>query len=308
MTNPKWKQFEIAVAAFISALDSNAIVTHDAMLPDIDTGTLRQRDVWIETKVCEHFSLKILVSCKRYKSKLNQQHMDAFIGELASSGAQKGVIYSYSGFTKPALEKAHVKGISCCQLYQNQTPTLPESLIFDAYLFTPAVHFQVHWLKQLQVRPKTVNELLNLDLSDSNDSSKMTLLDQLEEKYYEQRKKIRARARESGDTPTDWVDRITFKSPQEEEFLIVEFGGAWDVYKALLEGYIINGSYSFTEKEFKGEQSFPDISKHGPNPGDSWVKIDELPKDLDKKSVIGVLYGGEAGFRQGLLNLGDNKI
>ena len=59
---------------------------NDAMIPDKDTGEPRQRDVWIETKVCDHFPLKILVSCKRYKAKLNQQHLDAFIGELRSSG------------------------------------------------------------------------------------------------------------------------------------------------------------------------------------------------------------------------------
>jgi len=45
MKDPKWKQFEIAVAQFVSALDPNAKVTHNAQLPDKHTGKLRQRDV-----------------------------------------------------------------------------------------------------------------------------------------------------------------------------------------------------------------------------------------------------------------------
>ncbi|MFA5923837.1 MAG: hypothetical protein WC856_21515 [Methylococcaceae bacterium] len=65
---PKWKEFELAVASFLSALDPNAMVTHDAILPDEDTGEPRQRDIWIETQVCHHFNIKILVSCKRYKA------------------------------------------------------------------------------------------------------------------------------------------------------------------------------------------------------------------------------------------------
>jgi hypothetical protein len=64
-----------------------------------------------------YFPLKILVSCKKYKRKLDQQDIDAFNGELISSGAHKGVIYSYSGFNKYAIEKCKVLGISCCKLY-----------------------------------------------------------------------------------------------------------------------------------------------------------------------------------------------
>ena len=228
MKNPKWRQFEVAVASFISALDPHAKVTHDAMLPDMDTGTPRQRDIWIETKVFDHFPLKILVSCKRYSSKLNQQHIDAFVGELLSSGAQKGVIYSLSGFTEPALKKAQVKGISCCRLYQNEIPDLPESLLFDAYLLTPAVHFRPVVLEYSIGQPETINELLDLNLPDSN--RKISLLDLIEEKYYEQRKHIRSKARKTGDIPSDWTDSITIKDPRTgTKLIVVEFGGSWNL-------------------------------------------------------------------------------
>ncbi|MBI2150580.1 MAG: restriction endonuclease [Acidobacteria bacterium] len=81
--------------------------------------------------------MKLLISCKRYKRKLNQQDIDAFNGELLSSGAHKGIIYSYSGFGKNAVEKAQKIGICCCTLYKDQAPEIPEILKFHAYCFIP---------------------------------------------------------------------------------------------------------------------------------------------------------------------------
>src|SRR3990167_7095920 len=90
----QWEQFEKAIAAFVQALDPEANVQHDVKLPDIHTRRPRQRDVWIEAKVCKHYPVKIYLSCKRLKRKMNEQDIDAFNGELISSGAHKGVIYS----------------------------------------------------------------------------------------------------------------------------------------------------------------------------------------------------------------------
>jgi len=308
MRDPKWKEFEIAVANFISALDPSAKVTHDAMIPDKDTGTLRQRDVWIETKVSNHFSLQILVSCKRYKSKLNQQHMDAFIGELQSSGAQKGVIYSYSGFTKPALEKAQARGISCCRLYQDEVSDLPEMLSFHAFLLTPAVHFWATWLETIEGQPETLGELYALDMPLANGST-IKLLDLIIDKYLAKQKVIRAIAQETGDLPEKWTDAITLQHPmRNKDILIIEFGGDWDIYEATLEGYLLNGSYSFTENEFRGRQSFPNVADVGPEPGEVWKRIEKLPSEPIKKLIVGVIYGNDTDAKDKLLQAQTQRI
>ena len=305
---PKWKEFEIAVTNFIKALDPSAKVIHDAMLPDRDTGTLRQRDVWIETKVSEHFSLQILVSCKRYKSKLNQQHIDAFIGELLSSGAQKGIIYSFSGFTKPALEKAKVRGISCCSLYQNEPVTIPEMLSFNAYLLTPAFHFWATWLESLDRQPQTLGELYELNMS-NNDSKSVKLIDLVVEKYTNKRALIRAKARSTGNIPEKWTDQIKLDNPVTgTDMLVIEFGGDWDIYEATLNGYLFNGSYAFTEKEFKGEQTFPKVDDTGPKPGEYWNKVDSLPTEPDIKLLIGVIYGNAKDVKNHLMSNEDQII
>ena len=179
--------------------------------------------------------------------------------------------------------------------------------MFDAYLLTPAAHFRPVVLEYSTGQPETINELLDLNLPDSK--RKISLLDFIEEKYYQQRKRIRSKARKTGDIPSDWTDSITIKDPRTgTELIIVEFGGSWDFYKARLEGYLLNGSYSFTELEFKGEQSFPSIDERGPNPGRGWKKIDSIPEKVDKKALIGVLYGGAVSFRKSLRNFGNLKI
>src|SRR5436305_14130505 len=102
----EWRQFERAVAAFIAALDPKARVRHDVRTPDRHTRKSRQRDVWIDTTVGGVIPLSVLVSCKRLKRRLDQQHVDAFHGELLGSRASKGVLYSFSGFTPEAVSKA----------------------------------------------------------------------------------------------------------------------------------------------------------------------------------------------------------
>src|SRR5260221_6570923 len=136
---PAWKQFELAVAQFLQALDPAAKVRHDVTIPDFDTGEPRQRDVWIEVNVCQHIPITILVSCKRYRTKLNEKHIDDFIGEIRSASANKGVLYSFTGFTNQAIAKATRTKISCCRLYDNQPADLPSLLLFPSlFICKPA--------------------------------------------------------------------------------------------------------------------------------------------------------------------------
>ncbi|HEX4591843.1 MAG TPA: restriction endonuclease, partial [Gemmataceae bacterium] len=127
--SPPWREFEKAVASFVASTDPRAKVTHNAFTPDGQTQRPRQRDVWVEGTIGS-FPLKILVSCKRYKRRLDEDHIDAFSGVVRNSGAHLGVLYSYSGFTEPAVEKAKKlqPAIECCRLFTYQPAELPEVL------------------------------------------------------------------------------------------------------------------------------------------------------------------------------------
>ncbi len=139
----KGKQFELAVHNFLSTLAPNAKVIFDHKVTDKDTGKKRQIDVWVETLIANHFPLSILISCKDYKtSKINVTHIGTFINEVRSTGASTGILYSKSGFTKPAVTKAAANGLSCCRLYDNAQPDIPDLLAFHHFTSRPVRQFQ----------------------------------------------------------------------------------------------------------------------------------------------------------------------
>ena len=262
---PAWLKFEEAIAAFCAALAPDATVTHNKTIPDRDTDAPRQRDVWIETSFGGHFAIKILVSCKRLKRKLDSQHIDAFIGELLSSGANKGVIYSMSGFTKPALAKAAKHGISCGALLVDVPPPLPEMLLFHAY----------HLLEQFRLIARDVSEpsdwaqMLNADGS---------YLGELMPAYI-------ALAKLFSDDHAALQEAIgTLELPVRQVMLTLESEDAtpvqlgvesrWVAHRAQIEAWLVNGSYAFGEDNFQGSFATPAIDMWSSDPGPGWEPIE----------------------------------
>jgi predicted helicase len=135
---PRYREFERAVYDFVKALDPSATVLFDHKVPDRDTRTPRQVDVWVEAKLLGHFPVSVLVSCKAHKRKVDIAKMDAFVKEVQSAGASLGVIYSTSGFTPGALRKAKAHGLPCCRLYRDQPADIPQTLFLWNYCFQAA--------------------------------------------------------------------------------------------------------------------------------------------------------------------------
>jgi predicted Mrr-cat superfamily restriction endonuclease len=159
--NAEWREFEKAVAAFLQALDPTATVRHNITTPDADTGAPRQRDVWIEGRLCRVTPIRVLISCKRYNRPLNEQDIDHFIGEFVSSRANKGIIYSYSGFNGLAIEKADRHNISCMRLYQDAPPDIPEVLFVPHfYCCFPRLALSLIWKEDEEGLLNTWGDLL----------------------------------------------------------------------------------------------------------------------------------------------------
>lgn len=277
----EWKEFEQAVATFLQALDPGAKVIHDKLTPDADTGSPRQRDVWIETSFGGHLRIAILVSCKRKKTKLSQQDLDAFVGELRSSGANKGVLYAYRGFTKPALAKAAKLGISCCILYQDRPPDIPEVLAFTAYCFREKVRLSVsglpkggvyRWAEALELDTPgepPENPAVQLLANEFRKARPATTLDQ---------DFVRpSRRAEISGTIEHLGFPLTFVMETE-----------WVVYRAKLESWLVNGSYSLTDKNFRGTMITPAIDTFSLHPGPGWDQID--PREVDRSRFSAIYF------------------
>jgi hypothetical protein len=69
--------------------------------------------------------------------------------------------------------------------------------------------------------------------------------------------------------------------------------GSWNLYKAKIEAYRLNGSYSFTSGNFKGSLSTPYVDTHGPHPGPGWELVNpEVP--ITRKNMISfILHGSD---------------
>lgn len=289
---PDWQAFEIAVANFAAALDPSAVVRHNVLVPDADTGRPRQRDVVIEGRICRLFPVTVLVSCKYWQSKLDEGDIDTFVGELLSSRAHKGVIYSYSGFTGPALEKAAAKGICCCRLFRNEPPEMPESILFRAYASTPSLTVSLLSPPKSNVRPSKWGQVLELD--DEIEGERVSVLDSILQAY----EALEAHSLNDMKVnpvkfPGAFSSNVEFDSHlQTTGGLKVQVGCVWKVFQADVEACLVNGSYSLTQNQFVGDFKFPTIDRFNAQLGKGWIRLEKPPKTLDPGTVSIVLSGG----------------
>lgn len=277
------RAFEEAVYSFARTLNPLSEVFFDHKARDRDTGTLRQCDVWINTMIGGHWPVKILVSCKddqRSHRKLTLPDIETFAGEVRSTGANIGVIYSNVGFTRTALKKANAIGITCCRLYQNEPPDIPHSIRFE--------YFACHACFQLSLVPEintltgaTWNDVLDIRIG-AEDTSE-TILDLLCADFVEkERNSLEAlksqTAKRTDFFPQGWESAWELSLCGFQEKLRLQMLVRWRKYGARIEAILLNGSYCFSSGSFRGEEIGPVVDMKSGHPGDGWVEI--LADDL----------------------------
>lgn len=294
LMSKKSKDFERAVHEFVAALDPNARVLFDHKVADRDSGKPRQVDVWIEATILQHIPLTICVSCKHHGRRLDQGHIGTFVNEVQSACASTGVIFSSSGFTKPALEKAAKNGIACCRLYRNEPADLPEILVCGScILCSPA--FSLDLVELVDPSSATTwNDLFNLLVD--KDGNRRTLLESLEAEFRKCEHDAKNHAK-TGALPEDWCFECSFGQPNEEGATTrIRVTGRWRYHQAKLEAHYVDGSYCFSSGAFCGTQASPSIDMHSSDPGPGWEALEERPTTVGRPTVVIIRYGG--GFAQ----------
>jgi len=272
------REFEKAVYTFVEALDPEAEVIFDHKVPDIDTGDPRQCDCWINTKFGRHIPLSILVSCKdkkKSKRKLAVGDIEQFCSEIASTGANIGVIYTNVGFTELAQNKAIAKNIKCCRLYESEPPDIPNNLKWFEYFFCKLI-IRLDLKINLQTSEfKTWNDLFNLIVDDNK-----TVLDIISERFldgYKQHIGLRHKL-----FPLDWNNEIELI----EQKIQIQIICKWKKYKAQTQASLIDGSYCLSNQSFIGSQTSPEVNVKGNHPGENWEEIKEKNFDLPSKHIL----------------------
>ena len=265
--------FEQAVYEFASRMDADAEVLFNYKVPDRDTGTPRQCDVWINAKFGGHFPISILVSCKDHGRKLHVGDIGNFCDEVRSTRASTGVIFAKNGFTEPALEKAKVNGLSCCRLYLNEPSELPESLEMVCFLSNPAIGLSIG---QTEGIPSGLpfNEILNIPVTLPGGEAGL-VLDLVLLHFYERSRNSVLEAKNADRLPRQWESSVNLGSSETGFVCDIHIQGSWKHYQSLAKATLLNGSYCLTNNSFYGWFISPAIHHFDANPGESWTQIEE---------------------------------
>jgi hypothetical protein len=268
--------FEQAVYAFVGTLDPQAEVLFDHAVPDRDTGTLRQCDVWINGRIAGHWPISILVSCKDDRGsnrKLDIGAITTFLGEVHSTGATMGVIYSNVGFTAPALKKATANRIACCRLYQNEPADIPSLVWVDQFVCVLRLHHPKAEVDGHVLRTLTWSDLLNT--TGNINGRPTTVLDALASLFADSEKSaMEAYVNQGGFhtsiCPPGWKMQVGFSTSGVDGVVHLTLEVGWACYRARQEAVLVNGSYSISNEAFRGEQYGPSIDTQADDPGPGW--------------------------------------
>jgi hypothetical protein len=279
-------EFEEAVFRFAKTLDPQAEILFDHFIPDRDTDEPRQCDVWINAKFGGHWPLSILISCKDHKRKLHSGDIGTFCDEVRSTRANVGVIYSRSGFSKPALQKAQVNGYSCCRIFQNEPADLPHSIYFEQFACYPQVRLEITTNNQIGVL-KTWNDVFSLKTGIN------TVLDIIESTFNDNEEKSVKETFGTGAFPLDWIYELEILPDGLFQPIKLKIFGHWKKYRARIEATLLNGSYCLNDNSFQGTIFGPSIDTCGEHPGDAWKEIIDIDFTLPENRIVAVLYRGK---------------
>jgi Restriction endonuclease len=101
----KWQEYQDAVSELYSQLDSIGTVSRNIRIPDKTTGQLRQVDTWVELKFGDHIC-NVLIDAKKYQEKLDIKDIEEVLALSNAVRANKAIIVTPIGWTKPAEIKA----------------------------------------------------------------------------------------------------------------------------------------------------------------------------------------------------------
>lgn len=269
---PKWREFEKSVARFVTALSPNAHVTHDFKQRDRHHAGVRQRDIWVNATLLGHFPVVALISCKRWKRKLSTTDVEHFDGELRHSGANVGVLYSYSGYTKGAIDKAKALHIACCQLFEDCPPQIPVALPLLTYVCRGQAKLELIGNLQRELQASNWGEIFNLHCDDGR-----LTLDAINDAYLAAEESSASNLSASRKIPQPFLNRITIFAEPPRGPLWLQIVGRWKFFRAITEAHIVNGSYEVTGGDFKGSFTTPWIDRFDPNLGPGWEVLPEPP-------------------------------
>ncbi len=285
------EMFEKAVYEFYKGVDPNADIRFDHRVLDQETGAFRQVDVWVTCCILTHLVVNVLISCKDHTRPLDVGEIDTFVGEIASTGATVGVLYSRSGFTENALKKARARKISCCRLFDNAPPERPSELLLDTYIAYPvynviAMAIPPHELPDVRWRDLPAIEIgvprRRIAVHELITELCIQLLNRCQESH--------ALNPASPGVPGG---HLKYTHPESEVCppLRIEVVLTWDWFRGTLDGYRHSGSLDATSGAFVGTASTAAFQLNTFPAHENWARSASPPIDPGFLRVVASAIG-----------------
>lgn len=106
----KWQQFEELSADIQRQLSPESVVTHNDKIRGKITGTIRQIDISIKTRVGQ-FEMLVVIDCKDFRSPVDVKSIGEVMELAEDVGANKIAVIASNGFTSSAKSRAKAAGI-----------------------------------------------------------------------------------------------------------------------------------------------------------------------------------------------------
>lgn len=103
-----WRDYEQNVFEECQRIFRDSDIVKNVYIKGIYTNRKRQIDVLIKNTPIDGVLVDIAIDAKRYAIKVDVKAVESFIGMLKDVGAGKGIIVSEQGFTKAAINRAHL--------------------------------------------------------------------------------------------------------------------------------------------------------------------------------------------------------
>jgi hypothetical protein len=128
-----WQEYQDAVADLYERLERLGVVSRNVFIPDKITGQKRQIDVWCVIEFQNH-NVKILIDAKSRKTKIDVKDVEEVRALAESVNADKAIIVTNEGWTKPAKKKADFCSLDLRLLSFNEATEILER---DRWVWCP---------------------------------------------------------------------------------------------------------------------------------------------------------------------------
>ncbi|MEU9738274.1 restriction endonuclease [Micromonospora chersina] len=139
--DPGWLRYEQLISSMLTEIDPQASIQHNIKVEGRLSKIGRQIDVWAVGKVAGA-EMTVAVECKKHGRVVTVQTVDQFVGKLLDIGADRGLLYSSSGFTEGAKRRAASARNPAVTTYEVQD-AVPLALAYDLRRM-PAHTFERH--------------------------------------------------------------------------------------------------------------------------------------------------------------------